>query len=41
MENDPDMNEEDAQKHRKQVEQANSEYPSHAFITIVSAVRIS
>lgn len=34
------MNEDELQKRLKQIEAANAEYPSHAFITIVSSVRI-
>lgn len=38
---DDNLTQEEINRRRKQIEQANSEYPSHAFITIVSSVRIN
>lgn len=38
---DDNMTQEELQRRKKQIEQANAEYPSHAFITIVSSVRIN
>jgi len=35
------LSQEEIQRRKKQIEQANAEYPSHAFVTIVSAIRIS
>jgi hypothetical protein len=41
LDNDDNLPEEELMRKRKQMEQANAEYPSHAFITIVSSVRIT